>query len=236
MIKTLVAIFDREADAFEGMTALKELDRDEYISLHSAALNAKDKSGNIDVKQRENDSWPIGVAVGLSAGSFIGVFFGLTGLALGAVLGGLAVLIVDITASRADIAFSESVLESLTPGKVVVLAEIGESWTTPVDTRLRRLGGILSRRPHREVLKDQGLREIAAFGANLTTFKGDLAQATAGNRAAIRDYVESMKRRTGEIYNQSKAALVQAKSGFEERAKSLQARAAAVSRPDQGTN
>ena len=64
MNKMLVAVFDREAAAFEGLTALKDLHRDGDISLYSSAVIAKDKNGKVEAKQAA-DAGPVGTAVGL---------------------------------------------------------------------------------------------------------------------------------------------------------------------------
>jgi hypothetical protein len=45
MNKMLIAIFDREAAAFEGLSALKDLHRNGDISLYSSAVIAKDSTG-----------------------------------------------------------------------------------------------------------------------------------------------------------------------------------------------
>ena len=51
MNKMLVGVFEREAAAFEGLSALKDLHRDGDITLYSSAVIAKDKNGKIEVKQ-----------------------------------------------------------------------------------------------------------------------------------------------------------------------------------------
>ena len=46
MNKMLVAVFDREAAAFEGLSALKILHRDGDVTLYSSAVIAKDGSAS----------------------------------------------------------------------------------------------------------------------------------------------------------------------------------------------
>ena len=94
MNKMLVGVFEREAAAFEGLSALKDLHRDGDITLYSSAVIAKDKNGKIEVKQAA-DSGPVGTAVGLLTGSLIGIIGGPAGMAVGASLGSLAGLIFD---------------------------------------------------------------------------------------------------------------------------------------------
>ena len=59
-------------------------------------------------------------------------------MAVGASLGGLAGVLFDVSKSGVDVSFLDDVAKTLTAGKVAVLAEVDESWTTPVDTRLQQ--------------------------------------------------------------------------------------------------
>src|ERR1700760_1316023 len=135
MNKMLVAVFDTESAAFEGLSALKDLHRDGDITLYSSAVIAKDKNGKVELRQ-EADAGPVGTPVGLLAGSLLGVLGGPAGLAVGASIGGLAGLIFDVNKTGVDVTFLDDVSKALTGGKFAVLSEIEESWTTPVDTRV----------------------------------------------------------------------------------------------------
>jgi len=51
MDKMLIAVFDGDAAAFDGLTALRDLHRDGDITLYGWALIVKDKTGKISVRQ-----------------------------------------------------------------------------------------------------------------------------------------------------------------------------------------
>ena len=227
MTKMLVAVFAREDAAFEGLSALKDLHRDGDISLYSSAVVAKDNTGRIELKQAA-DAGPVGIAVGLLTGSLIGILAGPAGMAVGASLGGLAGLVFDANKSGVDVTFLDDVSNSLTTGKVAVVAEIDESWTTPVDARLHRLGGVLFRRLRGEVVEDQIARESAAFEADLNALNDDLKQAAAENRAAIQKDIERVKTQIKATQDQAKARLDQAKTETEARVEALQDQAKAA--------
>lgn len=227
MNKMLVAVFDREAAAFEGLSALKDLHRDGDISLYSSAVIAKDKDGKIEVKQAA-DSGPAGTAVGLLTGSLMGIFGGPAGMALAASLGGLAGLIFDVNKSGIDVAFLDDVSKTLTGGKVAVLAEVEESWTTPIDTRLHKLGGVVFRRLRGEVVADQLARESAALEADLKALNDELKQAATENRAAIQKDIERVKTQIKAAQDQAESRLDQAKAETEARVKALQDQAKAA--------
>src|SRR5208283_2461752 len=190
MNKMLVGVFEREAAAFEGLSALKDLHRDGDITLYSSAVIAKDKNGKIEVKQAA-DSGPVGTAIGLLTGSLIGI------------IGGPA-------------------------GKVAILADVEESWTTPLDTRLHALGGIVFRRLRGEIVEDQLARESAALEADLKALEEDLKQAAAENRAAIQRDIERVKTQLKATQDQAKERLDQAKAETEGRVKALQDQAKAL--------
>jgi len=227
MTKMLVAVFDREAMAFEGLSALKDLHRDGDITLYSSAVMAKDKNGKVDLRQAA-DPGPVGTSVGLLTGTLIGLLGGPAGLAIGASLGGLAGLIFDVNKSGVDLTFLDDVSKSLTSGKFAVLAEIDESWTTPVDTRLHKLDGIVFRRLRGEVIADQLVRESAAFEADLKSLNDDLKQAAAENRAAIQKDIEHVKTQIKTTQDLAKARLDQAKAETDAKVKALQDQAKAA--------
>jgi uncharacterized membrane protein len=227
MNKMLVAVFDREDAAFEGLSALKDLHRDGDISLYSSAVIAKGKSGKIEVKQAA-DSGPVGAAVGLLTGSLIGIFGGPVGVAVGAWVGGLAGLLFDVSRSGVDVTFLDDISKTLTAGKFAVLAEIDETWTMPVDTRLHRLGGIMFRRLRGEVVADQLARESAALEANLKGLGEELKQAAAENQAAIQQDIERVKKQIRAMQEQAAARLEQAKAETEARVQALEDQAEAA--------
>jgi uncharacterized membrane protein len=221
MNKMLVAVFDSEPAAFEGLSALRDLHIDGDITLYASAVIVKDKTGKMNVKQ-EADSGPVGTAVGLLTGALIGIIGGPAGLAVGASLGGLTGLLFDLDQSGIGATFLDDVSTTLTAGKAAVLAEIEESWTTPVDARLHKLGGIVFRRLRSEVIEDQLVRESAAFEADLKALEDDLKQGIAENRAAIQKDIERIKKQIRATQDQAKARLGQAKAEMEARIKSLQ--------------
>jgi hypothetical protein len=166
--------------------------------------------------------------MGLLTGSLIGILSGPAGMAIGASLGGLAGLVFDANKSGVDVTFLDDVSKALTAGKVAVLADIEESWTAPVDTRLHKLGGMVFRRLRGEVVGDQLARESAAFDADLKALNDELTQAAAENRAAIQKDVERVKLQIKATQEQAKARLDQAKAETEARVKALQDQAKAA--------
>lgn len=224
MKKMLFAAFDTETAAFEGLSALKDLHRDGDITLYASAVIVKDKTGKMSIKQAAEDG-PVGTALGLLTGGLIGILGGPAGMAIGATLGGFTGFLFDLDQSGIGATFLDDVSKTLTPGKAAVLAELDESWTTPVDTRLHERGGIVFRRLRAEVVEDQLVRESAAFQADMKALEADLKQAIAEDRAAIQKDIEQVKKYIKLNQDQAKARLDQAKAELDARITALRAQA-----------
>ena len=169
MNQMLVAIFDNDSAAFEGLQELRDLHKEGGVSLYASALIVKDQTGKVSVKQ-EADKGPAGTALGLLVGGLVGVVGGPAGLPIGAYIGGLAGLLFDLGKFGVDLTFFDDVSKELTAGKAAVLAEVEESWTSLLDERLRKHGGTVYRQFRADVLEDQLVREGATLEANLTPF------------------------------------------------------------------
>ena len=152
--KILVSVFDSEPVAFGGLTALKDLHRDGDITLYASTVIAKDPSGTVSVRQSA-DRGPVGTLVGAVTGGLVGLLGGPAGVAVGAYVGGFGGLMFDLFNAGVSMDFVDEVSASLTPGKVAVIADIDESWVTPVDTRLGALGGTTFRRYSGDVVDDE---------------------------------------------------------------------------------
>ena len=161
MSKMLVVVFDNEKNAYEGAKALIDLHRDGSVSLYAGAVVARDASGQVSVKDNVGEA-PIGTAIGVMTGALVGVLGGPTGMIVGAAAGGLLGSVGDLINLGVGADFLEEVLGRLEPGKFAIVAEVGENWVTPVDTRMEALGGTVHRRQRADVEYEQIERDIAA--------------------------------------------------------------------------
>jgi uncharacterized membrane protein len=221
MNKMLVAVFDTEAKAFEGLSALKDLHKDGEITLYATTVLLKDQGGKLSVK-RVDEQGPAGTAVGFLTGSLIGLIGGPVGLSIGAAVGGLTGLLFDLDRSGISVSFVDDVSKVLIPGKAAVIADMDESWTIPVDTRLHAQGAAIFRRLRSEVVEDQLNREAAAFQANLKALDEELKQASAENKAAIQKEIEAIKKQLKATQDQARVWLDEAKAETDAKLKALQ--------------
>lgn len=204
MNKTLVAIFDNEDAAFKGLSALKELHRNGDITLYDSAVITKYLLGQTRiVKEPENGA--TGTFLGLFLGALVGVLGGPIGVAVGASAGTLVGATTDLVRDSVDYTFVDEVREAMTLGSVAVVADVEETWITPVNMVIAEQGGIVFRRLRHEIVEDQLAREHAEFEEEMKELKKDLATATDDAKAKIQARIDSVERSINETRAQAAA-------------------------------
>jgi uncharacterized membrane protein len=191
MDRMLVVVFDNESKAYEGKKALLQLDREGSIGLYGYAVIAKNSDGTTTVKQSD-DYGPLGTLAGTAVGSLIGLLAGPAGLAVGAVVGLTAGATVDLHEARISDDFVDDVTKVLLPNKVAVVAEIEEDWTTPVDTRMEEIGGLVFRRALSDVEDTVDDEDVAAIKADIAQMKAEHAQARADRKAKLQEKINQL--------------------------------------------
>ena len=94
-------------------------------------------------------------------------------LAVGALSGLSFGAFYDIDTARVGKDFVGDVSRSLTPNQAAIIAEIDEEWTTPVDTLMEALGGVVFRRALWEVRGNIHDEDIGAMKADLAQLKSE---------------------------------------------------------------
>lgn len=194
MERMLTVIFDDETKAYEGKAALRQLEIEGSITVTRAAVVAKSAAGATEVRQYDDVS-PTGTLVGTSLGGLIGLLGGPVGLAVGAATGLTLGALSDAGNVHVGESYVEEVSRSLVPGKVAVVAEIEEGWTTPVDTRMAALGGTVIRRALWEMRDRLRQDEIVALKADLAQLKEEFASAKAKRRIKLQGRIDQLQAR-----------------------------------------
>ena len=219
MHRMLVTVFDSEPVAYQGLNALKHLHDNGDISLYATAVVARVPSGAL--VQEATDQGPAGTALGMLTGGLVGLLGGPAGALAGADLGGMAGAIADLNSTGVNVDYIDEVSKALTPGKVAVLADVDEAWTTPVDTAVGQLGGKVFRRARSEVVEDQLVRAGNEFKAELTELKDELRQATGDNKAAVQREIDRVKKQLEATRAQEQQRVSQLKTEADARVASL---------------
>ena len=191
MDRMLVVVFDNETKAYEGKRALIQLDSEGSISVYGYAVVAKKVDGTSTIKQGD-DVGPLGTLVGTTLGSLIGVLFGPVGLAIGATAGFTGGATADLYNSGVGDDFIDDVSKFLLPSKVALVAEIDEGWTTPVDTRMEAIGGVVFRRALSEVKHQVHEENVNSMKADMAQFKAEQAQAHADRKGKLQEKINQL--------------------------------------------
>jgi uncharacterized membrane protein len=194
MERMLVVVFDSETKAYEGKSALRQLEREGSITTYAGAVVVKNADGTVSVNQFD-DLGPVGSLVGTSVGSLIGLLGGPAGLAIGATSGLALGALFDLDNARVGGDFVDEVSKSLKPTKVAVIAEVEEDWTTPIDTRMEALGGTVLRRALSEVRETLWDEDVAAMKADLAQLEDEISKARADRRAKLQSRIDQLQAR-----------------------------------------
>ncbi len=195
MKKLIVAVFENQTDAFEAAGALNELHFEGDITIYGSAIIEKDEAGKLSTLQQKDSGASDGWAAGFMGGGLLGALAGPAGLAIGASLGGLAGLTVDLERVGIDVEFAEEVAHALSPGKTAVIMDIEEGWVTPVDTRVEQHNGIVFRRNRTEKVDDQLLRESRLLNAEYKELSADMSESDEQTKVEMREHIEDLDKK-----------------------------------------
>ncbi len=149
----VAVVFNDTSKAYEGLHALWQLDDDGEVTIHGTAVVHRDALGYFQVDTKETHP-ALATAAGVGIGALLGLLAGPAGAAvgaaggaaIGATAGGMAGAVADLgRADTRDQAAAETRLV-LGNGQSAVIADVSEDWTSPIDTRMRGLGGVVYRR------------------------------------------------------------------------------------------
>lgn len=218
--KMIVTVFDNEKKAYEGAKVLKELHNEGSITLYASAVIAKNTRGKVSVKQ-VNDQGPVGTGVGLATGTLIGLLGGPVGVAIGAGVGTFGGMIYDFAKVGVGEDFLGEVAQHLQRGKVAVVAEVGEQWVMPLDTRMEAAGGVVIRRMREEVLDSQLERDAAVLKAEIAELKAEHARAHRDSKAKLEAKISAARAKLQATHDRAEAAAEATEQEMEAKVKAL---------------
>jgi uncharacterized membrane protein len=219
MNKMLVAVFENEIAAFEGLSALKDLHQNGDITLYATAVLSKNADGQLQLKSAA-DRGAVGSATGLLAGSLIGLIGGPVGMAIGAASGYFAGLLFDVSADGVNFKFLDEVSAALTKGKSAIVAEVDENWTVPVDSRLSN--AMVFRRLRDEVAEAQLARESKAIADEFKRLKEELKEAGEERKAQIQSALTKLVTKAQAVSDQLNRKLQETKGEMEAKVNAIQ--------------
>jgi uncharacterized membrane protein len=242
-VDTFVAVvFDDEAHAFKGAEALQNLHQNGDVIVYSAAVIAKDSGGKVSVKKAA-DEGPIGTAFGMLTGALVGVLAGplavaggavaagsaaaaataATGMAAGSMMGGTFGMFRDLYEAGISADVLDKLNSELAPGKSAVVASIDEIWTTPLDVKMKEVGGTVHRKLRIDIIDEQIERDIAASEAEMQALRDELKAADDQAKAWVQEKVDSAERHMKELHQKASDRLTELDTEFNARAAAIDA-------------
>jgi uncharacterized membrane protein len=165
MENVLTINFAEDAEAYEALTTLKELDEQGQVSLEGAAVVLRHEDGTVGIKDEVGD---IGYG-GTATGGAVGLIVGVLGGPIGVLLGGATGLLVGSLFDLDDLDETDSVLSKVSRtvrvGHPSVVAEVEEQSPEIVDTAMQRMDGKVLRLPLADVEAEIAAAEEAQRAA-----------------------------------------------------------------------
>ncbi|HTQ69061.1 MAG TPA: hypothetical protein VMI13_10260 [Solirubrobacteraceae bacterium] len=191
----LVVNFGQDADAYEGLTDLKQLDAQQQIDLRAAVVVVRGEDGKILVKDEVADNPIEGTATGGIVGLLLGVIGGPFGILIGGSIGLLGGVLYDVDQEEHTESVLSHVSRSVRVGHPALLAEAIEESPEVVDTAMAGLGGTVGRYPAAEVEAEISAAEKAQRAAKKKARKELREQRGAKQKAEVHARVEELKAR-----------------------------------------
>jgi len=153
--------FSEDADAYQALSRLKELDAKGDASVRGAAVVVRDEDGKIVTKDQFGEESVEGTATG----GLVGLLIGVLGGPIGVIVGGATGLLVGSLFDEDDTDETESALadisKSIRTGKTGLLADVSEETPVAIDAVMANLGGTLVRRSAADVQAEVAAAEEA---------------------------------------------------------------------------
>jgi uncharacterized membrane protein len=223
--KMIVTVFETEANAYDGMLALGQLDREGTISVHAGAVVKKNIDGTVTLLKGD-DEFPIGALGGTAIGSLIGLLGGPIGVVVGATSGTLVGAFGDLYESGVSAEFVDDVSVLLEPGKYAVIADVSEEWITPLDLKMAALGGEVLRTTRSDVEIEQMRSDVAALDWEITELETEMKNANNERKAELKTKIDKLKAKRQQKIDQAKQRLEQTKKEHSAKVQNLKEKAA----------
>ena len=225
MDKLVAVVFQDEKAAYEGVRAFSEMNAEGSLDVAAVCMVTKAPDSTISSREVSDDDFPIRTLAGTGVGALVGVLAGPVGVGAAAAIGAFAGMIADLYSFSVDADFVSDVGTALTPGKSAVIAEVGEEWVTPLDTRMEEIGGVVYRTLKSAVREDQLKHQAQAARAHLAQLKIEFAQARADHKGKLQARIENLSQRIDAKLARAQARSQQVTREYEAKLKALQQKA-----------
>jgi uncharacterized membrane protein len=223
MDKIIVAIFNNEENAYQGVRELEALNNEGSITLYASGIIKRQPDGRVTVLQEAPDG-PLGTVVGLATGALVGLVGGPVGSAVGGFVGAGSGMFYDLAKLGLGEDFLYDVGHNLLPGMTAVIAEVYEEWVMPVDARMEFAGAIaIHRRARGEVEDTQFERDVNAFNAEIEQLEAEMKASADDTKAKLQAKLDATKAKLQATKERARKSAEDSKQEMDAKVKSLQA-------------
>lgn len=205
-VNVIAVTFEDDANAYDALTKLKELESQGQIGIRGAAVVSRDESGHVDDKDEVDD----GNHTGATTGGIVGLLIGIIGGPFGVLIGGATGLLVGSLFDDDDVDDTESVLAAFSKAVRLnhnsLLAEVSEQSPEVVDTAMSELDGTVLRRPASEVEAEIAAAEHAQRAAKRKARKELLHARHEQRMEHIRQKIAELKAKLAKLGHHEKVA------------------------------
>lgn len=185
--------FEDDRNAYNALTALKELDTQQRVGVQEAVVVTRGEDGQVVEKDRVASP----VLASTAGGGLIGLLIGIIGGPFGMIIGGATGLMIGSLFDLADLDETDSALggisSSVKPGHTALLAVVVEQSPEVIDATMANVGGTVLRRPVAEVEAEIAAAESAERKAKREARKELIRGRHEHDKAAINAKVEELK-------------------------------------------
>ena len=205
MNKIIFVSFENERQAIAGAQALREV-RTNVV--YAGAIIVQDPNGKIVIRRSIIDR-PASTLTGLLVDNLVGLL-GPAAVAIDSGSGALLGAAIDAVKAGITTEFLKTIQQELTSGKTGIIAEIDETWESPIDIRMEPLGGTVFRQTRTQVEDAFFEKEIEAQETELASLErekeananAEEKQGSALRNAALQAKIEATKRQIQEKQNE----------------------------------
>lgn len=225
MDKFIIAVFPDEAGAYAGLQKLKGLHTNGSLSLFRWAVVQKDSAGKLAVKD-VGEGNAGNTIFGALLGGLVGVLGGPAGVAMGMSVGALAGAFGDLYEIEVAEDIVDQASRALRNGGSAVVAEVFETWVTPLDVEMEAAGGVVIRETRLHVETEKATREAEAARRELEQLRAEWAKASAERKAKLQASIDKAEAKLDASLKKIEKRLDQVDEDAERRISTLQAQVA----------
>ncbi|WP_417594281.1 DUF1269 domain-containing protein [Parasphingorhabdus sp.] len=228
MSKFAFIIFPDNKKLTEGVSVLEELDSEGSITVYSKAVVGRNENDDLFLKEPADASL-LGSPSGSLAGGLIGLINGpvggVTGPAGGALLGSAW----DLFRYGLNVDFVQEIAESAAAGDGIIVAEVSETVTGPLDQRIDDIGGTISRIWRVNIEDQQIAQNLEQAEAECHALKAELMDAARKENAKFAARIDEANAKLQLVKDEALDRLNNIEKEFEAKAKKLEQQLTGVS-------